>query len=130
MGNFPKLFLLFFLIGGCTVYRSEGRKQFESDSNLKASTNSFSFALQTCINSIDNSQNDFIGEMPQLTDELIYANHRVEAWLSYHNNSVEIKTIQMGELTSQVCTYLFENEEIWASSKQFFLRELEINAIF
>lgn len=121
--------LLFFLLGACTVYQSEGRKQFENDSNGKISTSSYSFTPTACTTE-PHLEIETFGDSSLEAGELVYTNEGLEAWLTHYSGSVEIKTILKGELKSQICTYQFESEEIWNSNKPLFFRELKNNMTF
>lgn len=121
--------LTFFLLSlsGCSIYRSEGRKQFESEAPGKISTASL-FQLKYCKNS-GPLETWFNQEFPSQNYELVVAENDLEIWRTYRNSSIEVKAIQKIDSTIQSCTYEFANEAVWNAYKEQFIQELEDNVM-
>ncbi|MGZ3771232.1 MAG: hypothetical protein ACXVCP_13145 [Bdellovibrio sp.] len=119
------LCLFFFVLSGCTVHRSEGRKQFESEGPSKVSTASL-FQLKYCKTS-NSLEAWFNEEFPSENYELIVSENDFEVWHSTKNSTVEIKAIQKENSKIQSCVYQFANETVWNNYKEQFLREIENN---
>lgn len=119
--------LTFFLfsLNACSLYRSEGRKQFESNAPGKVSTASL-FQLKYCKKS-GSLEIWFNEEFPSQNYELILAENDLEIWRSSKNSTVEVKAIQKNDSLFQSCIYEFANETVWNTHKEQFIRELENN---
>lgn len=116
--------LFIFLLSGCTIYRSEGRKQFESEAPEKVSAAAFTLIsckkegkLETWINE----------EFPAHEYELVLSESDLEIWRTHRGETVEVKALQKTETHTQSCVYQFANDTIWTLYKDQFIRELENN---
>lgn len=116
------LFLLLF--AGCTVYRSEGRNQFESEAPAKISTSSFELIECKKENRLGHW---FRQEFPVKTHELISSSSDLEIWRTNSEGSVEIKAFQASPEGLLSCTYHFVDELNWNLSKETFIKELQAN---
>lgn len=116
------------LLSGCTVYRSDGRKQFESEAPGKVSTSSTSSAVQlkSCKKE-GRLESWFNEEFPSRTYELVVAENDLEIWRTHRNGHVEVKAIQKSDTATQSCIYEFANDVVWSLYKDQFIRELENN---
>lgn len=121
------LTFFFLSLSACSVYRSEGRKQFESAAPGKISATSL-FQLKECKKS-SSLENWFNEEFPSQNYELILTESDLEIWRSSKNSSVEVKAIQKSDSTIQSCIYEFANESAWNVYKEQFIRELENNVM-
>ncbi|GEM_PF-1374088 len=119
------LFLTSILIlsSGCSIYRSEGRKQFESEAPGKIEANGFQ--IRSC-EKIGKLENWFKTEFPAHNYELIVADNDLEVWKTpSHGGAVEVTAIQKINTDIHSCIYEFSNEVSWQSNKEQFLRELD-----
>lgn len=112
-------------MSGCTIYRSEGRKQFESEAPTKVSA-SAAFQLQNC-KKLGRLEAWFNEEFPSQTYELILSETDLEIWRTHKGSQVEVKAIQKSDLSTQVCTYEFANDIVWNLYKEQFIQEMENN---
>lgn len=111
------------LSSGCSIYRSEGRKQFESEAPSKIAANGFQ--IQSC-KKIGKLENWFNTEFPAHNYELIVADNDLEVWKTPSNGgTVEVTAIQKVNLDIHSCIYEFSNEASWQANKAQFLRELD-----
>ncbi|MGZ3775491.1 MAG: hypothetical protein ACXVCY_12515 [Pseudobdellovibrionaceae bacterium] len=117
--------LTFIFLTGCSIYRSEGRKQFESDAPGKISTAAL-YQLKECkkSNSLENWINE---EFPNKNYELITAENELEIWRSSEAPTVEITAIQKNDSTIQTCIYEFADATVWNANKNQFIHELKNN---
>ncbi len=113
------------LLSGCTIYRSEGRKQFESEAPTKISA-SASFQLKGCKKE-GRLETWFNEEFPSQSYELVIAESDLEIWRTHRGKRVEVKALQRSETGTQSCTYEFANDVVWNLYKDQFIRELENN---
>ena len=119
------LFLTSILIfsSGCSIYRSEGRKQFESEAPAKIEANGFH--IQSC-KKIGKLENWFNTEFPANNYELIVADNELEVWKTLHQGGpVEVTAIQKINTDIHSCVYEFSSELSWQTNKDQFLRELD-----
>ena len=124
------LFSLFFL-SACSMYKSNGRKQFESDSAGKIQTQSQSFSLQSCTK-VDALKRWFQSEFPAQSYEIVVSDTDLEILKNTNaQGTVEIIATQSANPVSNesavTCTYLFANEDIWRTHKDKFIEDLENN---
>lgn len=117
---FTALFISF--LTGCTVHRSEGRKQFEAEALAQASA----FQLVNCKKE-GKLETWFHEEFPAHSYELILADTDLEIWRTHRGNVVEVKALQKSDKGTQSCLYQFANEVTWNLYKDQFIRELENN---
>lgn len=121
-------FIIFLIsLSGCSVYRSEGRKQFESAAPEKLSTATL-YQLKECKTS-SSLENWFNEEFPSQNYELIVANNDLEIWHSAKNSFIEIKAIQKLDSKIHSCIYEFATGSDWNVYKDQFIRELENNVM-
>lgn len=113
-------------LSGCTVYRSEGRKQFESEAPSKVSASSAAFQLKSCKKE-GRLETWFNEEFPARTYELVVSENDLEIWRTHRDARVEVKAIQKTETVAQSCIYEFANDIVWNLYKDQFIRELENN---
>lgn len=117
------------LINGCSIYRSEGRKQFESEAPNKVSVNSVPVLFQpkNC-KKIGSLETWFKEEFPAQNYELIIAKDDFEVWLEYKETSMEVTAIQKNNsFKNKSCVFEFNNENEWDLYKDIFLQHVEDN---
>ncbi|AHZ84130.1 hypothetical protein AB1A81_07205 [Bdellovibrio bacteriovorus] len=124
MKSFILSSLFVVLLSGCTIYRSEGRKQFESEAPDKVAA--ASFQLISCKKE-GKLETWFNEEFPSHTYELVISETDLEIWRTLRGEVVEVKALQKSEKATQSCIYQFANETIWTLYKDQFIRELENN---
>lgn len=133
------LFLPLLFLPACSVYKSQGRKQFETDSAAKLTTTSKpraksqvglstrAFELKSCRNQ-NKLATWFQAEFPMRTYELITAESDLEIWKNrLEDGSVEIRATQTSETGSTTCIYQFASESVWRAYQEIFLQELSNN---
>ncbi|MNJ98548.1 hypothetical protein D3C87_163150 [compost metagenome] len=121
------LYSLSFIVflSGCSLYRSEGRKDFESDAPEKIS----GFELKKCKKE-GKIETWFNQEFPAKTYELVVAEADLEIWKTINQGVVEVRALQKDETnTTSTCTYEFASEAIWTLYKAQFIKELENNVM-
>ena len=122
--------LLGLFISGCSIYRSEGRKQFESEAPGKVATkvaaSQLPFQLTSC-KTEGRLEAWFNEEFPSQNYELVISEQDLEIWHARHDSMIEVKAIQKNGATTQSCTYLFTDEAAWNIYKDQFILELENN---
>jgi hypothetical protein len=113
---------------GCSLYKSEGRKNFESEAQGKidAASTSSAFQLKGCKKE-GKLETWFNEEFPASTYELVLSENDLEIWRTMKDKVVEVKALQKFETSTQSCTYEFANEIVWNLYKSDFIRELENN---
>lgn len=117
---------MLFLLGACSVYKSQGRKQFDTDAAGKIQ----SFSLQSC-----KKQNAltawFQSEFPNKNYEMVVMEPDLEIWKTHDaQGAVEVKAIQINENRSRIsCTYHFSSDKMWEIYKDQFIQELENNVM-
>lgn len=127
MKGFLVFTLSVMLLSGCTVYRSEGRKQFEAQAPNKVSTSSTdSFELKGCKKE-GRLETWFHEEFPAHTYELVLSEVDLEIWRTHRGQRVEVKALQKTETKTLSCVYEFANDVVWNLYKDQFIRELENN---
>ena len=124
MKSFMLSSLFVVLLSGCTIYRSEGRKQFESEAPGKVAA--ASFQLVSCKKE-GKLETWFNEEFPSHTYELVLSETDLEIWRTHRGEVVEVKALQKSEKVTQSCIYQFANETVWTLYKDQFIRELENN---
>lgn len=114
---------IFLLSSGCSIYRSEGRKQFEAEAPAKVEANGFH--IRSC-KKIGKLENWFKTEFPAHNYELIVADNDLEVWKTpVPSGLVEVTAIQKIDTDIHSCVYEFPNEVSWQAHKEQFLRELD-----
>ncbi|WP_413561098.1 hypothetical protein [Bdellovibrio sp. HCB209] len=118
---------------GCSVYKSEGRNQFEDAAPGKIKTSSLSsqspselYKLLGCKNQ-NALETWFNDEFPRANYEMVVMESDLEIWRTTHAGRVEVKAIQRGDKKVQACSYEFATASIWDLYKEQFVRELENN---
>lgn len=119
--------LLGLSLSGCTIYRSEGRKQFESEAPGKVSATA-AFQLKSCKKE-GRLEAWFNEEFPSETYELVVAEPDLEIWRTHRDQSVVVKAIQKTSSTTLSCTYEFVDDTAWNLYKNDFVQELENNVM-
>lgn len=114
-------------LSGCTIYRSEGRKQFESEAPGKVSTSS-NFELKSCKKE-SRIETWFHEEFPSSNYEMVVMENDLEIWRTHRGSKVEIKAIQKSDTSVHSCIYEFANDIVWNLYKDSFIRELEDNVM-
>lgn len=114
---------ILFLISACSVYKSQGRKQFESDAPGKIKTYSLLFCQK---------QNTlfawFQAEFPSKNYELVVAETDLEIWKSKNKDGgIDVRAVQINNSGQIVCNYAFANENVWQAFQTQFIHELENN---
>ena len=112
---------------GCSLYKSEGRKSFESEAQDKIDAASVTaFQLKSCKKE-GKLETWFNEEFPASTYELVLSENDLEIWRTMKGDVVEVKALQKTEKSTQSCIYEFYNEIVWNLYKADFIRELENN---
>lgn len=116
---------------GCSLYKSEGRKSFESEAQGKidaASTASTvaNFQLISCKKE-GKLETWFNEEFPASTYELVLSENDLEIWRTMKGDKVEVKALQKSTSSTQSCIYEFSSDLVWNLYKADFIRELENN---
>ncbi|MDG0817449.1 hypothetical protein [Bdellovibrio svalbardensis] len=121
------LSLTIIFLSGCSLYKSEGRKEFESNAPGKVKTSSTEiFQLKGCKKE-SSLESWFNAEFPAASYELVVAENDLEVWRTTHPGTVEVKAIQKTETSTQSCLYEFSTKAVWDGYKEQFIRELENN---
>jgi hypothetical protein len=118
------LISLFFL-SACSMYKSTGRKQLESDAPGKLQ----SFSLESC-HQVDALKAWLQDEFPNKTYELVVSETNLEV-LKYTDGqgAVEITATQSAPAPAATtsCLYKFADEATWRANKTQFVEDLENN---
>ena len=114
---------ILFLLSACSVYKSQGRKAFESDSSGNLKT----YSLVSC-----KKQNSitawFQSEFPNKNYELVLTEPDLEIWKGANSDdTVEVRAVQINAAGQIACSYQFANEGAWRSYQKDFIHELENN---
>ncbi|KHD87751.1 MAG: hypothetical protein OM95_12085 [Bdellovibrio sp. ArHS] len=120
------VFMVLFL-SGCTIYRSEGRKQFESEAPGKVSATA-NFELKSCKKE-NRFETWFHEEFPSSHYEMVVMGNDLEVWRTHRGVKVEVKAIQKSDSAVHSCIYEFANDIVWNLYKESFIRELEDNVM-
>ncbi|QDK37424.1 hypothetical protein [Bdellovibrio sp. NC01] len=133
--------LLFLSLSACSLYKSDGRKEFENDApgKLKAASASATavapalrttaqFKLKNCKKE-GTIESWFNSEFPAASYELVVSETDLEIWRTMNANGViEVKAIQKTDnATTMTCNYEFATSAVWDLYKDQFIRELENN---
>ncbi len=124
MKSIPALALILFFSTGCSLYKSEGRKQFESQAPGKIA--GASFVLKSCKKE-GVLETWFNGEFPASNYELVMSEADLEIWRTIRDDKVEVKALQKIGNSTQSCVYQFASETVWQLYKETFISELENN---
>ena len=117
-------FMMIYL-SGCSLYKSEGRKEFESDT--PGHVVAASIQLKSCSKQ-SSLETWFSEEFPAKNYELVVSEDTLEIWKSTSSvTPIEVKALQKLEAATQICTYEFANEQAWLANKDEFVRDLENN---
>jgi hypothetical protein len=111
---------------GCSLYKSEGRKNFESEAPGKIEAAATSFQLKGCKKE-GKLETWFNEEFPASNYELVLSENDLEIWRTMKGKVVEVKALQKSETSTQSCIYEFSNEIVWNLYKADFIRELDNN---
>jgi hypothetical protein len=119
---------------GCSVYKSEGRNQFEAAAPGKIKGASFAstspsseiYSLLGC-KTQSRIETWFNDEFPRANYELVVMENDLEIWRTTRAGSVEVKAIQRSDKNVQACSYEFSSIAVWDLYKEQFIRELENN---
>ncbi|WP_413578339.1 hypothetical protein ACLVWU_07345 [Bdellovibrio sp. HCB290] len=117
-------------LAGCSVYKSDGRNQFEAAAPAKISTSALDtspvYKLTGCRNQsfLETWFND---EFPRTNYELVLMENDLEIWRTTHAGVVQVKAFQRDEKTVQSCSYEFASAAVWDLYKDQFIRELNNN---
>ena len=117
------------------MYKSNGRKQLESDAPGKVQSSAQSFTLESC-HQVGALKAWLQDEFPNKTYELVVSETDLEV-LKYTNAQGEIEiTVTQAEApgtgadlqsSATSCLYRFANEETWKANKSQFIEDLENN---
>lgn len=122
--------IVMFLLAGCTVYKSEGRKQFESEAPAKINKSSFTkgsaFELISCKKETK-LETWFNEEFPSANYEMVVLDSDLEIWRTHKNALVEVKALQRSAHSTTSCIYHFANDVVWNLYKSQFIKELQNN---
>ncbi|MBO9666423.1 MAG: hypothetical protein J7501_06375 [Bdellovibrio sp.] len=122
-------------LSGCSVYKSDGRKDFESAAPGKISATSMksaavaaapSFQLKSCKKE-GRLETWFNEEFPSTNYELVVAENDLEIWRTTRSGVIEVKAIQKTDTATHTCVYEFSTFATWDLLKEQFIRELENN---
>jgi len=114
------------ILSGCSIYRSDGRKQFETAYGDKPAT---TFALMSC-KTQGKLQSWFQEEFPLSNFELVISEPDLEIWKTTLSDHVEVRAFQRTDGGStQACIYTFSSETSWNMYKDAFIKELENNLL-
>lgn len=124
--------LLAMSLTGCTVYKSEGRKQFEGEapgklakaSLLETSTDPFQLVSCKKENKLETWFNE---EFPSVNYEMVVMESDLEIWRTHRGRIVEVKALQRSQNNTTSCIYHFSNDIVWNLYKNQFVKELENN---
>ncbi|WP_413587286.1 hypothetical protein [Bdellovibrio sp. HCB274] len=118
-------------LAGCSVYKSDGRNQFEAAAPAKISTAAFDssspiYKLTGCRNQsfLETWFND---EFPRANYELVLMDNDLEIWRTTQSGVVQVKAFQRAEKAVQSCSYEFASVAVWELYKDQFIRELNNN---
>ena len=112
-------------LSGCSLYKSEGRKKFDSEAPGKIQ----GFALQGCHREgkIETWLNQ---EFPAKNYELVTAESDLEIWKTNGLGTIEVRASQKDEAgLTTTCNYVFASETVWSLYKDQFIKELENNVM-
>lgn len=122
MRSIVALLSLSIFLSSCSLYRSEGRKQFEADAPGHLAANSFKLVQCQNLNAVETW---FHQEFNRNTYELITSEDRLEVWAEPLPHYVEVKTFSKSDLGIMNCTYHFANDATWNSHKNQFIHDLK-----
>ncbi len=121
------LALTIIFLSGCSLYKSDGRKDFESAAPGKLKTSSTAaFQLKSCKKE-GSLEAWFNSEFPATSYELVVTENDLEVWQTIRAGAVEVKAIQKTDTSTQSCLYEFSSKAAWEASKDQFILELENN---
>lgn len=110
------------LTSGCSIYRSNVRKEFESNSLGRVAAISIdrekaaSHEKENC-RLLGPVQTWLENEFPGEEEELLHTGDDYEAWLSRRaNGSLRLKTFESLDDRTLVCERVFASEQEWISS--------------
>jgi hypothetical protein len=114
------------------VYKSEGRKQFESEAPGKLASASTTakaneaFKLISCKK--ETRLETWINEeFPSKTYEMVVVENDLEIWRTHRGKTVEVKALQRSQNGTNSCVYHFSDDKTWDLYKNQFVKELENN---
>ena len=116
----------FIFLSACSVYKSQGRKQFDSDAPGKIQA----YSLDSCQK--ENAISAwFQSEFPNKNYEMVVMETDLEVWTAHNaDGSLDAKAVQIDDSNNRTsCTYHFSSEAIWNSYKDQFIQELENNVM-
>lgn len=117
--------ILWPFLSGCSIYSSEGRKQFNSEAPSKIS----GFALKSCKRE-GKFETWLNQEFPAKNYELVLSESDLEIWKTTGPDTIEVRASQKDDLNvTSTCTYEFASEATWALYKTQFIKELENNVM-
>lgn len=123
------LLISLFFLSACSMYKSAGRKQLESDAPGKLPGQSQSFSLESC-HQVDALNAWLQDEFPSKNYELVVSETNLEV-LKYTNaqGEVEITATQGAPAPAATtsCLYKFADEAAWNKNKTQFIEDLENN---
>ena len=124
-------FILFlfsvFVISACSIYKSEGRKSFETKSPTQAASLAVQSTIQNCRN-ISEMALDFEANFSMAHRELLSAREGYEVWKTVLNNGqIQISEISQLENDYSVCESIFKSEEDWQNSKSEYFVNNSVN---
>ncbi|WP_413581217.1 hypothetical protein [Bdellovibrio sp. HCB288] len=126
---YPLISIVF--LAGCSVYKSDGRNQFEAAAPAKISTSALDssshiYKLTGCRNQsfIETWFND---EFPRANYELVLMDNDLEIWRTTQPGVIQVKAFQRDDKAVQSCSYEFASVAVWDLYKDEFIRELNNN---
>lgn len=118
------LLFCFLFLNACSMYRSNGRKQLESDA---ASGKGQIYQLKSC-QKINSVQAWIQSEFPAQTNEIVVSESDLEILkATLPNGQVLITATQIDGDHKTSCQYTFANEQTWNAHQKEFIEELENN---
>ena len=105
--------IIFALLLGCTIYKSEGRKTFETQSPSQIRT----LSLVECTENSNISPTDF--------DKVEYTINGHEILIRFSETKVYAQVSFMDMQPQQSCIYSANNPEEWEKFKEYFYVEID-----
>lgn len=118
----------------CTIYRSDGRNNFESVISRNAASQSLtdkttaSFGLIQCQKE-SRLQTWLQEEFPKQNYTLVLSETDLEIWSVQKSKSFEVRVRQKNEDSTQACTYEFADEKTWERYQEQFVFEMRNNLL-
>lgn len=114
---------LMLILSACSVYTSEGRKEFEQ--SAPSEIQSQAYWMINC-RELSTAETWVRSEFPNASGELIDLTEDYEIWKKPQGKGpVDITVLtKQDDNVTQSCAYRFESEEVWKKNQQKFIKEL------